>query len=60
MIKSGTKPGSKSDSRNYEVIFVKGNQVGIGCYLVEYLMDWTNLMQMILNTFENVSNEDDN
>ena len=60
MIKSGTKPGSKSDSRNYEVIFVKGNQVGIGCYLVEYLMDWTNLMQMILNTFENVSNEDGN
>ena len=58
MTKSGTKPGFKSDSRNYEVIFVKGNQVGIGCYLVEYLMDWTNLMEIILNTLETVSNED--
>ena len=57
MIKQGTKPGSKFDSENYEIIFVKGHQIGIGCYLVEYEMDWTNLMNIILNTFENVSND---
>ena len=58
MMKSGTEPGSKCDSRNYQVTFVRGSQVGIGGYLVEQLMDWSNLMQIILNTFENVPNED--
>ena len=57
MILNGTKPGSKFDSQNFEVIFVKGHQVGIGCYLVEYEMNWTNLMNIILSTFENVSND---
>ena len=58
MLKTGTKPGSKYDSAHYEVIFVKGHQVGIGCYLVEYEMDWANLMNLILDTFEKTSNDD--
>ena len=58
MLQKGTKPGSKCDSNQYEVIFVKGHQIGIGCYLVEYEMDWTNLMNLILDTFEKTSNDD--
>lgn len=59
MLNRGTRPGSKFESRNYEVIFVAGHQLGIGCYLVEYEKDWTLLMEIILTTLEKVTNHTD-
>ena len=56
---SSTRPGSKIESGNYEVIFVAGHQLGIGCYLVEYERDWSSLMQIILSTLETVVNTSD-
>ena len=56
---SSTRPGSKIESGNYEVIFVAGHQLGIGCYLVEYERDWSMLMQIILSTLETVVNTSD-
>ena len=52
MIRSVTTPGTKRDSPHYEVIFVRGEQAGIGCYLAEYVMDWTQLMEIILRGLE--------
>ena len=52
MLRSVTTPGTKRDSPRYEVIFVRGEQAGIGCYLAEYLMDWTQLMEIILRGLE--------
>ena len=59
MLNRGTRPGSKFESRNYEVIFVAGHQLGIGCYLTEYEKDWTVLMEIILTTLEKVTNHTD-
>ena len=59
MLNRGTRPGSKFESRNYEVIFVAGHQLGIGCYLAEYEKDWTVLMEIILTTLEKVTNHTD-
>ena len=52
MLQSVTTPGTKRDSPHHEVIFVRGEQAGIGCYLAEYLMDWTQLMEIILRGLE--------
>ena len=52
MLRSVTTPGTKRDSPHHEVIFVRGEQAGIGCYLAEYLMDWTQLMEIILRGLE--------
>ena len=45
MLRSVTTPGTKRDSPHHEVIFVRGEQAGIGCYLAEYVMDWTQVLQ---------------
>ena len=37
-------------------MFVAGHQIGSGSYLVEYEIDWTKLMEIVLKTFEEGDN----
>ena len=56
MLENKTKPGVVLGSKGFEIMFVAGHQLGIGCYLVEYETDWAKLMEIVLETFEEVNN----
>ena len=54
--KEKTNPGTKRETRNYEVIFVAGHQDNVGCYFVEYESNWIQMMKLILASFEKSEN----
>ena len=56
MNQKSSQPGTVLGSRCFEIMFVAGHQVGIGCYLAEYETDWTKLMEIVIETFEEVNN----
>ena len=56
MLLNKTKPGVVLGSKGFKIMFVVGHQLGIGCYLVEYETDWAKLMEIVLETFEEVNN----
>ena len=49
---SQTRPGYKLGSEQFEIMFVAGHQLGIGCYLTEYESNWRTIMDVILKTLE--------
>ena len=56
MLENKTKPGVVLGSKGFKIMLVAGHQLGIGCYLVEYETDWAKLMEIVLETFEEVNN----
>ena len=50
--KEKTNPGTKQETKNYEIIFVAGHQDNVGCYFVEYESNWIQLMRLILASLE--------
>ena len=51
-----TRPGDVLGSRGFEIMFVAGHQLGVGSYIVEYEMDWTALMEIVLEVLEEGNN----
>ena len=51
-VKEKTNPGTKQETKNYEIIFVAGHQDNVGCYFVEYESNWSQLMKLILASLE--------
>ena len=51
-VKNKTNPGTRQETKNYEIIFVAGHQDNVGCYFVEYESNWTQLMRLILASLE--------
>ena len=48
MLLNKNKPGFVLGLEGFEIMFVAGHQLGIGCYLLEYETDWAKMIEIVL------------